>query len=102
MERREEPLVWVGDERVRTFTTSEKMSELRHDRRRTRIRGIDVQPHLMPFTDRNYLRYRINARRRSRADGGDNAKRQITVTLIFVDSVFQRANIHAKFGVSRN
>src|SRR6185503_80228 len=92
--------MWIRDDRIRSLTSVENVSELGNNRRRTGIRCIDVQPHRVLFANRNNFTHRIDARRRpdSRAD----TERQITVTFVFADGFSKRPWLHAKLRVSRN
>ena len=70
--RREQPLVRVDADRVGPLPAGEGCAQLRAHRRRPGIRRVDVEPHalrLRPVRDR---RYRIDRRRRRRADRGDD------------------------------
>ena len=102
IERHEQPLVRIDDERVRAGAALERVAALRHDRRDTAVRAVDVQPQIVALADIRNRRHRIDARRRRAANRRDHRDRQIPVGDVLRDRGVERVGPHAEVIVRGN
>jgi hypothetical protein len=63
IDRREQPLVRVHDQRIRALGALQDVGVRRQDRRHACIGGVYVQPELLALADIGDVRHRIDARR---------------------------------------
>ena len=94
IDRREQPLVRVDDDRIGALDSLPGPAELRADHRRAGVRGVDVQPDVLALADLGQVRDRIDRGRRRRPDRGDQC------TSSFEPA--QPVRSHPKLGVGRD
>ena len=86
----------IDDYRIGTLPAFEILSVFGHDRGRTCVSRIDVEPDAVFLANVSNSIDRIDARCRGRADGRDDAYRQITGLDVLFDSVGKFFGDHFK------
>ena len=102
VERNEHPLVRVDHDGVRELDAVHRPLPFRHERHRSTVRRVHVQPDAALPTHRRNLAYGIDARRGRRADRGDDGHRPKPGADVIFDRTAQRRDVQAKRFVARD
>src|SRR5579859_7403318 len=98
--RRKEPLVRVDDEAIGSLAACQHPLHGRVYGSRAAIRAIDMQPQAVAFAQLRDVWHRVDAGRRSRADGGDDRERLPALLDVLLDGLFQLRGIHAELVIN--
>ena len=102
VEGREEPLVRVRDERVGALASLEVSPQFGDDCGGAGVGRVNVEPQLFARADVGYVGHGVNARRRGRADGGDDAEGKQSCAPVLVNQTRERARVHSELRVGRD
>ena len=102
VERREQPLVRVDDQRVGAIDARQHVPVGRQHRRDAAVRGVHVQPQPLALADVRNRRHRIDAGRRRGAHGGDDGDRQHARRAVVGDRALESIGPQPEFGIDRN
>ena len=94
VERREQPLVRVHDDRIGTLPARERRSPLGQHRHDARIGRVDVQPQPLALRDVGEGRDRIDRGRRGRAEGRHDRDRPVAGGPVGGDGRLERLGAH--------
>ena len=102
IDRRQQPFVRIGDERIGTVAARQHVSVRRHQRRGTAVRRVHVQPHPVAFAYVGNRRHRVDAGRGRGAHGRDDRQRRHPRVQVGADRFVQQVGAQTEVAIDRD